>query len=436
VGLGGNGGGISLTYFSSPLIQNNLIQGNTAWNSGGGISVQSYDSPMIVQNVIVNNSSLGGGSGGGVWVSPSSSSSQQTFLNNTIAGNTASDNTSGIYVFGFGQYATFVNNVVAAATGQVAVTCSSLYSSISPVFSYNDAFSSSGQNWSGICDTTNQPGNVSTDPRLLSATDSHLQWGSPAVDAGNNSAPNLPNTDFDGNPRVVDGNGDGIAVVDLGAYELSPTTISWSPNSLTFAAQAPGSTSASQAVTLTNTGNQKLLLAVSVDANFVETDDCGSSVASGGSCTINVSFSPTASGNITANLTLKDTASGSPQTVPLAGTGGAPAVTLTPTSLNFGSQPEGVTSAPQTITLTNSGSDVLGIASITKGASSGFFSETNNCGTTLAPGANCTISVTFTPGAGTESDVITITDNAPGSPQTVPLRAQARRPSSRFRQQA
>jgi hypothetical protein len=418
VGNGGNGGGISIFYASGPLIQNNLIQGNTAYNDGGGMSVWNSGA-IVVQNLIINNAVLGYYSGGGIWVSPSSSGSQPIFINNTIAGNRAVDSTSGLFVTGFGQNATFTNNIVLAITGQVAVTCNSIYSSISPVFSYNDAFSSSGQNWSSICDTTSQPGNISTDPQFLSATDFHLQWASPAVDAGNNSAPSLPATDFDGNPRVVDGNADGLAVVDLGAYELSPTTITLAPNSLTFGPQPLGSTSATQTVTLTNTGNQKLLFAMSVSANFAETDNCGSSLAAGASCSINVSFSPTVTGNITGNLTLKDTASGSPQTVALAGTGGAPVASLTPTSLDFGAQPVGTTSAAQTITLSNTGNDAMAISNIT---SSGDFAETNTCGATLAAAASCSISVTFTPSAtGTRSGSVTVVDNASGSPQSVSL---------------
>ena len=276
VASGGDGGGISIDYFSGPLVQGNLIQGNSAYNDGGGISVASYNSPIIVENVIINNSVLGYYSGGGMWVS--ANSSPEIFTNNTIAANTTAYNkTSGIFVTGFAQNATFTNNIVVAAAGQAAATCDSTYSSISPLLSYNDAFSSSGQNWSGICDTTSQPGNISADPQFINAgTEFHLQWGSPAVDAGNNSAPNLSTTDFDGNPRVVDGNGDGIAVVDLGAYELSPTTITLAPGNLTFGPQPLGSTSAPQAVTLSNTGNQALRFAISVDANFAQTNNCSS----------------------------------------------------------------------------------------------------------------------------------------------------------------
>jgi parallel beta-helix repeat protein len=417
VAAGGDGGGISITYFSSPLVQGNLVQGNTAYNNGGGISVSSYDSPIVAENIIVNNSVLGYYSGGGMWVSPGSF--PQTFVNNTIVGNTAIDNTSGIFVTGFGQYALFTNNIIVAASGQVAVTCNSSYSSMSPAFSSNDAFSISGQNWSGICNATGQYGNISADPQFLTATDFHLQWGSPAVDAGSNVGPYIPSVDFDGNMRPFDGNGDGYAVIDLGAYELVPTTISLTPNNLTFGPQPLGSTSPSQAVTLTNTGNWKLLLAISIDANFAQTNNCGSSLAAGASCSINVSFSPATNGNLTGNLTLHDTASNNPQSVALAGTGGAPAASLTPTSLDFGAQAVGVTSAAQMITLSNTGDDLMGVAGIT---SSGDFAQTNTCGTTLAAGASCSISVTFTPTAvGTRSGSVTVADNASGSPQSVAL---------------
>jgi hypothetical protein len=99
--------------------------------------------------------------------------------------------------------------------------------------------------------------------------------------------------------------------------------------------------------------------------------------------------------------------------------GGSPTVTLSPTSLTFGVEVVGSTSQPLSITLTNSGTGALSIASITASAD---FGETNTCSLTLAAGATCTISVTFTPAAsGTANGAISITDNAVDSPQTVSL---------------
>jgi hypothetical protein len=92
---------------------------------------------------------------------------------------------------------------------------------------------------------------------------------------------------------------------------------------------------------------------------------------------------------------------------------------VSPPNLSFAGQFVGTTSSAQTATLTNSGQTSLTIATI---GASGDFSQTNNCGATLAAGANCTISVTFKPTAGgTRSGSLSVADNATGSPQTVGL---------------
>ncbi len=104
----------------------------------------------------------------------------------------------------------------------------------------------------------------------------------------------------------------------------------------------------------------------------------------------------------------------------LAGTGlAAPAVALSTSSLTFGSQTIGATSAPQIVTVTNAGGAPLTFTNIV--ASAGF-AETNTCGSPVAPNAICTISVTFTPSAsGSVAGLVSLTDNAPGSPQAVVL---------------
>ena len=101
-------------------------------------------------------------------------------------------------------------------------------------------------------------------------------------------------------------------------------------------------------------------------------------------------------------------------TVPPSG----PAVTLSPTVLTFPTPAAGTASAPQTSTLTNSGTADLVITSL---AASGNFVETDNCVTTLAVGASCTITVTFVPLSIGSTGTVTITDNAATSPQTLTL---------------
>ena len=102
---------------------------------------------------------------------------------------------------------------------------------------------------------------------------------------------------------------------------------------------------------------------------------------------------------------------------------GAPAVTLTPASLTFAAQAIGTTSAPQSITVTNSGSASLFINSAAVPNTLDFTEVNDGCsGLTLAPGASCGVAITFAPtGSGTRSAAFTVTDNAANSPQTVPI---------------
>ena len=96
-----------------------------------------------------------------------------------------------------------------------------------------------------------------------------------------------------------------------------------------------------------------------------------------------------------------------------------PAVTLSPTSLKFGTQLVGTASDPQPVTLTNTGNAMLRISKI---AASWNFSQTNNCPSSVPPNGQCTINVTFAPHTrGTHTGTVTIKNNAPSSPQKVPL---------------
>jgi hypothetical protein len=112
-------------------------------------------------------------------------------------------------------------------------------------------------------------------------------------------------------------------------------------------------------------------------------------------------------------LSITDNASGSPQAARLSRTG-TPAVSLSPTSLAFGSQPVRTTSTVHTVTLSNTGNAALRITSLAvRGTNGSNFGQTNTCGSSVAAGANCTISVTFTPAAsGSRTASLSITENA------------------------
>ncbi|MBI3562981.1 MAG: choice-of-anchor D domain-containing protein [Gammaproteobacteria bacterium] len=189
-------------------------------------------------------------------------------------------------------------------------------------------------------------------------------------------------------------------------------TVAVTPASLSFASQQVGTTSAAQSVTLSNTGAgpvsiTRVTMAGTNPANFAvaanTTCTAGTVVAVGGSCIINVTFTPNATGSRVATLRIVDNAG--TQTVGLQGTGAAPAVAVAPTSLTFAAQAAGTTSAAQSVTLTNTGIGPLALTSVSiLGANANNFliAAGTACsnGSSLAAGASCIVNVTFSPTAG------------------------------------
>jgi hypothetical protein len=233
-----------------------------------------------------------------------------------------------------------------------------------------------------------------------------------------------------------DFNGDGKMDLVF-ALQLTPGSIivflqgqfpaaSPSPTSLTFAQQTVGTTSAPQVVTLTNTGSATLTIA-SFGVNganagdFGETNNCPASLVANANCQVNVTFTPQVNGNATASLNIVDNAPGSAQSVSLTGTTPAiPVLSFSPTSLTFPSQYVGTSGLPQTVTLTNTGTATLTIASLT--VSPPDFGILSQCGSNIGPGGSCAIGVFFDPTAGgSRTGALTVTDNASGSPQVVTL---------------
>jgi hypothetical protein len=190
---------------------------------------------------------------------------------------------------------------------------------------------------------------------------------------------------------------------------------------LTFAQQQVGTASAAQQVTLTNTGDEALtLIAASTLGDFSVVNSCANSLNGHSSCSMNVVFNPRNVGLETGTLTVADEYRS--QTVALSGTGVAPAgVSLAPTQgLSFGATGVGVTSAVQTVTLTNNGGLPLSIGSV--GVTGDFVVAANGCGASLAQGSACAIQVAFAPTAGgARTGTLTVVSNAANSPQTMAL---------------
>ncbi|MGC2477449.1 MAG: choice-of-anchor D domain-containing protein [Candidatus Sulfotelmatobacter sp.] len=192
------------------------------------------------------------------------------------------------------------------------------------------------------------------------------------------------------------------------------------PALLQYSIQQVGTTSPSQMALLRNMGSLPLLISsITVNGDFAETDNCGSSVPAAGSCTFSVTFTATGPWTRPGSIQVQDDAAGSPHFINLSGIGSGGSAALAPASVVFSTQPVGSSSAAQNVTLTNSGNASLNITSI---QATGDYRQTNNCPATVTPSSGCTISVTFTPTAsGTRSGTLTIHDDAYGSPQIVNL---------------
>ena len=212
-----------------------------------------------------------------------------------------------------------------------------------------------------------------------------------------------------GSPQFINLVGDGSTAV-----------VALSPSSLTFPSLPVNTSSSPQSVTLTNNGNATLNISnMQVSTGFTQTNNCPVQLAFGSSCTFQIIFTPTAGGAVTGALTLTDDAPTSPQTVALSGSGYVTTATVTPAGLTYANQNLNSTSAAQTITVTNTGVNVMAVSGVT---ASGAFAQTNNCTSVAANGGVCTIDVTFTPNAaGSLTGAITINDDAQGNPHVVSL---------------
>jgi hypothetical protein len=207
-----------------------------------------------------------------------------------------------------------------------------------------------------------------------------------------------------------------LPAVQLTGTAVAPTyTVSVTPGSLAFGNDTAGTTSATQNLTVKNTGNSAIggMAITGVAAPFTRVTNggfpgsapnCGANLAVGASCTVKVAFAPTAAGSASASLTVGGTGATHPVpsvSVPLTGTGVAPLVsitgatnpgTLAGNTLAFGNQP-GPVSSTVTLNVVGSGSVTFGTASV---AGNRFSKGTDTCsGHTVTGGSSCTITVNF-----------------------------------------
>lgn len=205
--------------------------------------------------------------------------------------------------------------------------------------------------------------------------------------------------------------------------------IAVSPSTLTFGLQAVGTVSASQTVSVQNTGNGPLNLGtISISGPFTKTSDCGASLVPGASCRIWVYFAPGIAGFQSGTLLIPNNSPNNPAAaVSLTGNGfvPAPGISVTPTSIGFGSLRLGLATSGRTIKVTNTGNAPLIVSSVSLGGPNpgDFWLGNDGCsGAAVAPGASCTMAASFEPiQIGTRTATVTIVHNAGGGSTGVSL---------------
>ncbi len=255
---------------------------------------------------------------------------------------------------------------------------------------------------------------ISADPLYTSSTVLLPTLGSPLSYAG---TPVPVTVDITGAPRSA-------TLPTIGAYEFG-ANLTITPAALNFGAQAVGSSSAELTVTLANTGNIGLdvtaLTAAAAPFARTATGSCSAglpiALGAGASCTLTFTYSPTAAGPASQNLTVTANAPGS-GTIALSGNGTQGVLTVAPTSIDFGNQNVGSTSAESTITLGNTGNAALTVTTLTAAAVP-FARAGGSCSAvpiSIAAGGSCTVTYTFTPAAaGPFNQVLQVQSAAPGS---------------------
>ncbi len=218
--------------------------------------------------------------------------------------------------------------------------------------------------------------------------------------------------------------GSGVALLTLEPAAV----LSVSPTAWDYGYQGVGATSAVESFALTNSGTAALTInsvqLTSGQVFNISTNTCGSSIAAGGSCSVSVTFNPSASGAASDAVQISYGSPATIQSISLTGNGAVPLAGLSPTPLSFGNQAM-PGSATAVATLSNSGNASLTniSASISGTNAADFAISSDGCsGVILPANSNCLVTIVFTPKAkGSRQATLSIADSASGSPQTISL---------------
>lgn len=211
----------------------------------------------------------------------------------------------------------------------------------------------------------------------------------------------------------------------------SPTTVALSgtgtqpamsvtPSSVTFGTVADG-TGSTQAVILKNTGTANLVVSSEsvTGTGFSVANFTAQTLTPGSSMSFNAVFAPTSAGAVTGSISVSTNLPASPTSIPLTGTGADPAMSITPSSVTFGSVVDG-TNNSQTITVKNTGTVNLVVSS--ESVTGTGFSVTGFAAQTVTPNNSMAFNAVFAPSSpGSVTGSISLSTNVPGSPTAIGL---------------
>jgi hypothetical protein len=201
------GGGIACAQNSNPIIANCIIRDNTSNNRGGGLYCFFDCDPYVTNCLVVGNSASI--KGGGMYF--------ESYCDPVVVNCTMTDNLAGDIA---GLYCQLGSTVLKDSILWGNVLTSGGMDESAQIGGWSSTWSVNFNCIQGFTGTYGGIGNILSDPLFTGVDDFTLSTYSPCIDAGDpNYVPGPNETDLDGNPRVLDGNNDGIPVVDMGAYE-------------------------------------------------------------------------------------------------------------------------------------------------------------------------------------------------------------------------
>lgn len=213
----GGGGGITISGAGDTTLVNNVITGNITSGDGGGIRTANNTRAVIVENLIADNS----GRSAITMSLPGTTPLPNRLVGNTIGAGVSSAGAA-IDLDGWMSALEIVDNVIVATSGS-AVDCGDTYYNGDPTWTTNVFWAPAAVSaFIGRC-TAPGASNATADPKFVPGTWTPAD-GSPLVDAGT-ARVEFDAFDLAGAARVVDGNRDGSAIVDIGAYERQPVIL-------------------------------------------------------------------------------------------------------------------------------------------------------------------------------------------------------------------